>query len=123
MLTDDELRRIRDHAIANPSHAGDVTLRLVAEVDRLRMREADLVADVELFGGAMRQIVLGRIGEPAPLRELLESMVREAEARTRLKEEDTPDHLEPPAFGWTKRGARVRAAVREFNEGLGEDTP
>lgn len=42
MLTDDELRRIRDHAAANPSHAGDVTLRLVAEVERLRKEVAAL---------------------------------------------------------------------------------
>lgn len=50
MLTDDELQRIRDHATANPSHGGDVVLALLAEVGRLRGREADLVADVDLLG-------------------------------------------------------------------------
>lgn len=44
-MTDDELCRIRDHAAANPSHAGDAVLRLVAEVDRLT-RERDAIQAV-----------------------------------------------------------------------------
>lgn len=41
-MTGDELCRIRDHAAANPSHAGDVVLQLVAEVERLKL-ERDAV--------------------------------------------------------------------------------
>jgi hypothetical protein len=54
MLTDAELDRIRAHATANPGHAGDVVLRLVAEVERLKASEAAHVADGRAILARMR---------------------------------------------------------------------
>lgn len=75
MLTNDELRRIRDHAAANPSHAGDVVLRLVAEVERLKLeraspeesewgraRDRKVIEEVEAWTELMRQKVATKQG-------------------------------------------------------------
>jgi hypothetical protein len=36
-------------------------------------------------------------------------------------EEETPDHLEPATFGWTRSGFKARAAARLFSENLHGD--
>lgn len=44
------------------------------------------------------------------------------DTRTAQREvEDTPTHLDPPTFAWTKQGMKVREAVRRFSENLEDD--
>lgn len=54
MLSDDDLARLRANAEGNPSHRGDVILALLAEVERLKRREAERVAECEAILGRLR---------------------------------------------------------------------
>jgi predicted nucleic acid-binding Zn-ribbon protein len=55
---------------------------LIAEVERLRERESDLIEDIEMFGGAMHALVMGQLGQEVLTAERIAEIIRGAAVKT-----------------------------------------
>jgi hypothetical protein len=55
---------------------------LIAEVERLRERESDLIEDIEMFGGAMHALVMGQLGQEVLTAERIAEIIRGSAVKT-----------------------------------------